>query len=95
MPALPPIAADVDDDPNHDAPQTQEWLLSQSQDNAKRSRIHLSYINKGILATKSLFLSSDNESNAENEDDVYLIGKILSAPRKGCSDTFKIEWDQS
>jgi len=77
MPLSPPL---------DDAPQTQEWSHSQ-QDNSKKKRSRLAYVNKGILASRELFLDSD-EGIAICEDETYLVGKVLSSPRKGVSDEF-------
>jgi hypothetical protein len=85
IPTIPPF---------DDAPQTQEWS-SNSQDNAKRNRTRISYVNKGILACQTLFLHSDNKVNGEQEEVVFLLRKFLSAPRKGVSEKFKIAWDLS
>ena len=47
------------------------------------------------MASQTLFLDSDNEVDGEQEEEVFLIGKVLSAPRKGASEEFKVTWDQS
>ena len=60
IPALPPF---------NDTPQTQEWS-SFSQDNAKRNRTQISYVNKGILASQTLFLDSDTKVDVEQEEEV-------------------------
>ena len=46
------------------------------------------------MASQTLFLDSDNEVNGKQEEEVFLIGKVLSAPRKGVSEEFKITWDR-
>ena len=84
LPVLPPLDG---------APQPQEWP-SYLQDNVKRNRTQLSYVNKGILASKILFLDSDNKIDCE-EEEVYLIGKKLFAPRTGISEEYNIVWGRS
>jgi len=76
-----------------DAPQTQEWSNS-PQDNSKKKRSRLAYVNKETLATRELFLDSDKDITG-CEDATYLVGKVLSAPRKGVTDEFSLYWDIS
>jgi hypothetical protein len=84
MPLPPPL---------EDAPLTQEWSTSHP-DNSKKKRSRLAYVNKGILATRELFLNSDEDISV-CEDPTYLVGKVLSAPRKGVTDEFSLYWDRS
>ncbi|KAL3780338.1 hypothetical protein HJC23_008268 [Cyclotella cryptica] len=84
MPLPPPL---------DDAPQTQDLSNSQ-QDNSKKKRSRLAYVNKGILASQELFLDSD-EDIALCKDETYLVGKVLSAPRKGVTDEFTLHWDRA
>ena len=80
--------------PFEDAPQTQEWS-SNSLDIPKKNRPRISYVNRGILASRTLFLHSDDEFDEEQEEELFLVGKVLSAPRKGVCDVFQIAWDRS
>jgi hypothetical protein len=83
MPLPPPL---------DDSPQTQ-GSYSQ-QDNSKKKRSRLAYVNKGILASRELFLDSD-EDIPSCEDETYLVGKVLSAPRKEVTDEFTLYWDRA
>ena len=49
----------------------------------KRNRIH--YVNQGIRAKKSFFLSVniDDDLYKEIGDEVHLLGKVLAIPRNG------------
>ena len=98
---IPPVpalrTAPLDDDASHsqhDAPQTQEWSTSTSKD-TRKTRTGMAYLHKGLSAPKELFLDSNEAADSHEEDDVYLVGKIMSVPCKGVTDVFKILWDKS
>jgi len=98
---IPPVpalrTAPLDDDASHsqhDAPQTQEWSTSTSKD-TRKTRTGMAYLHKGLSAPKELFLDSNEAADSHEEDDDYLVGKIMSVPRKGVTDEFTIPWDKS
>jgi hypothetical protein len=58
----------------------------------KKKRICMSYVDKCVRANKHFFLA-DNVDGLNIGNDVFIDGKIITAPRKGTSNEFNIVCD--
>jgi hypothetical protein len=104
LPDLPPL-----DDPlqtqewsmmainNKDNPTPHDTLIQEEACTSLRAKhTHVSFSYKGVRASKAFFLTNlHDELSSRIPDDVFLDGIIISTPRKGKSDAYRIKWNAS